>query len=323
MTRLEEIKSKIYAGEYISKAEALEISEAPLQELCAAANDIREHFCGNVFDICTIINGKSGKCSENCKFCAQSQFYNTKIEAYSLLGTEAIVEQAKYNEECGVLRYSIVTSGKRLSRKEVDKVCDSLRAVQEKSDIALCGSFGLLDETQFAKLKAAGITRVHNNLETSRSNFPNICTTHTYDDKIAAIRAAQQAGLTVCSGGIMGLGETMEDRIDMVLDLRGLGIRSIPINMLSPIAGTPYEDNAIVTEEEMLRIVAVIRFLVPDAFIRLAGGRGLLADKGRQCFLSGVNAAISGDMLTTDGITIEQDMKLLSELGFEVTLRDD
>ena len=261
------------------------LTEVPLEELCAAANEVRAQFCGNVFDICTIINGKSGKCSENCKFCAQSRYYRTKVDAYSLIGSETIVEQAKYNEERGVLRYSIVTSGRVLSPKEVDRVCESLEAVQKESDIALCGSFGLLEEPEFAKLK--------------------------------------QAGLTVCSGGIIGLGETMEDRIDMAIDLRKMGIRSIPVNLLSPIPGTPFEENEVVGDAEMIRIIAIFRMLVPDAYIRLAGGRGLLADKGRQCFLSGANAAISGDMLTTGGMTIEQDMRMLDELGYEVVLRND
>ena len=320
MLRLEEIKNKILAGTLISKDEALEICEAPLHELCTAANAIREHFCGNTFDTCTIVNGKSGKCSENCKYCAQSSFYQTTTEEYKLLGTDVIVERAKYNEDRGVLRYSIVTSGKRLSDTEVDQMCDSIRAIRKISNIAICASFGLLDETQFAKLKAAGVTRIHNNLETSRRNFPNVCTTHTYDDKIAAICAAQRVGLNVCSGGIMGIGETMEDRIDMALHLRELAVRSIPINMLNPIPGTPYENNKLLTNEEMCRIVAVFRFLIPNASIRLAGGRGLLSDKGRQCFLSGANAAISGDMLTTAGITIEQDMKMLDELGYKAVL---
>ena len=320
---MEVIQNKLFGGGQLTKEEAMELIEVPLDELCAAANDVREHFCGNVFDVCTIINGKSGKCSENCKFCSQSRYYRTKVEAYSLIGSETIVEQAKYNEERGVLRYSIVTSGRALSSKEVDKVCESLEAVQKESDIELCGSFGLLEETEFAKLKQAGLTRVHNNLETSRRNFPNVCTTHTYDDKIAAILAAQQAGLTVCSGGIIGLGETMEDRIDMVIDLREMGIRSIPVNLLNPIPGTPFEENEVVSDDEMSRIIAIFRMLVPNAYIRLAGGRGLLADKGSRCFISGANAAISGDMLTTDGITIERDMRMLAELGYEVVLRND
>lgn len=298
----------------------MQLVDAPLEELCKAANEIREHFCGNAFDICTIINGKSGKCSENCKYCAQSAFYDTNVESYPLLSTEKIVEQAKYNDDRGVLRYSIVTSGKRLSSEEVDQVCEMVKSIHAQTNISVCGSFGLLDEEQFRKLKAAGLTRVHNNLETSESNFENVCTTHTFKDKVEAIKAAKRAGLNVCSGGIMGLGETMEDRIDMVLAIRELGVRSIPVNMLNPIPGTPYENNPRLTNEDMRRIVAIYRFLVPNASIRLAGGRGLLPDKGRTCFLSGANAAISGDMLTTQGITIETDMKLIQELGYKAVL---
>ena len=158
--------------------------------------------------------------------------------------------------------------------------------------------------------------RVHKSLETSEKNFPNVCTTHTYQDKIEAICAAKRAGMSICSGGIMGLGETMEDRIDMAITIRELGIRSVPVNMLNPIKGTPYEKNQKLTTEEMRRIVAIYRFLIPDASIRLAGGRGLLDDKGRSCFESGANACISGDMLTTVGITIDTDMKMIAELGY-------
>lgn len=320
MKIIQQFKEKVLDGALLAKEEAMIIADAPLEEICAAANEIREHFCGNNFDICSIINGKSGRCSENCKYCAQSAFYNTQIEEYPLLDTETLVEQAKYNDERGVLRYSIVTSAKKLSDQEVDRVCASIRRIRKKTGIAVCASFGLLDEKQFIKLKDAGVSRVHNNLETSRRNFPNVCTTHSYDDKIESIKAAQRAGLNVCSGGIMGLGETMEDRIDMALTIRELGIRSIPVNMLNPIPGTPYENNKKLTNEDMCRIVAVYRFLVPNASIRLAGGRGLLEDKGVRCFQSGANAAISGDMLTTSGVSIEQDMKILDRLGYKAAL---
>ncbi|MDO5311347.1 MAG: biotin synthase BioB, partial [Clostridia bacterium] len=195
--------------------------------------------------------------------------------------------------------------------------------IKDKVGISVCISFGLLDKDQYRRLKEAGVTRVHNNLETSRRNFPNICTTHTFDDKLRAIRAAQAAGLSVCSGGIMGLGETVEDRIDMALTLRELGIKSVPVNMLNPIPGTPFESNEKLTEEDMRRIVAVYRFILPSASIRLAGGRGLLPDKGKGCFTSGANAAISGDMLTTAGITTKTDMELLSELGYEARLYNE
>lgn len=320
MKSIQHYKEKVLDGALLSKEEAMIIANAPLEEICAAANEIREHFCGNNFDICSIINGKSGRCSENCKYCAQSAFYGTQIEEYPLLDTETLVEQAKYNEERGVLRYSIVTSAKKLTDQEVDKVCESIRTIRKKTGIDICASFGLLDEKQFIKLKDAGVSRVHNNLETSRRNFPNVCTTHSYDEKIETIKAAQRVGLNVCSGGIMGLGETMEDRIDMALTIRELGIRSIPVNMLNPIPGTPYENNNKLTNDHMCRIISIFRFLVPNASIRLAGGRGLLEDKGIKCFQSGANAAISGDMLTTSGISIEQDMKILDRLGYKAAL---
>lgn len=318
--KVQEYKQYVLQGGLLSKDQALEISQGDLKELCQAADEIRKHFCGDSFDLCTIINGKSGRCSEDCKFCAQSAYYQTNVETYPLLSTDKVLEQAKYNENRGVLRYSIVTSGKRLKNEEIAQICETVKEIRKHSDISVCGSFGLLKEEQYASLKQAGITRVHNNLETSRNYFPKVCTTHSYEEKIEAIKAARKAGLSVCSGGIMGLGETMEDRIDMVIDIRRLGVRSIPVNMLNTIPGTPFESRERLTNEEMCRIVAVFRFLVPDASIRLAGGRGLLPDKGRACFQSGANAAISGDMLTTQGITIESDGKLIQELGYKPQL---
>lgn len=320
MTTVKAMADLVMGGHQVTREEALYLYGQPLEELCGHADRIRRHFCSDGFDICTIINGKSGRCSENCKFCAQSAHNHTSAAEYPLLPPDEILAQAKRNQEQGVLRYSIVTSGKRLSEAEVDSMCEVIRSIKKEVGISVCVSFGLLKEQQFRKLKEAGVTRVHNNLETSRRNFPNICTTHTFDDKVEAIRAAQAAGLSVCSGGIMGLGETAEDRIDMALSLRELGIKSVPVNMLNPIPGTPLEGNQKLTQEDMRRIVAVYRFLLPEASIRLAGGRGLLPDKGKGCFVSGANAAISGDMLTTAGITMKTDMELLKELGYEARL---
>lgn len=316
MTLTERLKEKVMAGGELTRKEALELYGEPLEPLCAAADEIRRRFCGNEVDICTIINGKSGRCTEDCKYCAQSAHYHTGVETYPLLDTEEIVRQAEYNAQRGVLRYSIVTSGRALNDGEVDKMCDAVRAIRQRVNIQVCVSFGLLNEDQYRRLREAGVSRVHNNLETSRRNFPNICTTHSFDDKLAAIRAAQRAGLNVCSGGIMGLGETLEDRVDMALTLRELGVRSVPVNMLNPIPGTPYADDARLSEDDMRRIVAVYRFLLPGASIRLAGGRGLMKDKGEGCFRSGANAVISGDMLTTSGYTIESDMDMLGRLGY-------
>lgn len=323
MTELNNLKEKVLNGGEITREEALFLYEQPLEDLCKSADQIRRHFCSNRFDLCTIINGKSGHCSENCKFCAQSAHYHTSAQEYPLLSADEIVAQAKINHEQGVLRYSIVTSGKRLSDQEVDIMCHTIRRIKSEVGISVCISFGLLDEEQFGKLKRAGVSRVHNNLETSRSYFSKVCTTHTFDDKVQAIRAAQSAGLTVCSGGIIGLGETPQDRIDLVLSLRSLGIKSVPVNVLDPIPGTPFEKNPRLTNDDLRRIVAVYRFILPDASIRLAAGRGLLPDKGSACFLSGANAAISGDMLTTAGITVQTDQELLAKLGYEVKISDE
>ncbi len=315
-----ELKNRVLSGELLNRESILTLCQAPLDELCSAADEIRAHFCGNGFDLCTIVNGKSGRCSEDCKYCAQSAHYQTHVEEYSLLGTDEIVRQAKHHAEQGVLRYSIVTSGRKLGDADISQVCESIRAIKASTDIEVCVSFGLLDEAAFRKVKAAGASRVHCNLESSRSYFPTVCTTHTYDEKIETLQAARRAGLSICSGGIMGLGESMEDRIDMALTLQELGVKSIPINFLNPIPGTPFADNAPLSDEEKRRIVAIYRFILPNTSIRLAGGRGLIVDKGEGCFRSGANAAISGDMLTTAGITVETDLQLLDRLGYQARL---
>lgn len=324
MSIVRELKDKVLSGQLLSREEAVVLAKAPFEELVDAADEIRSHFCGNRFDLCTIVNGKSGQCSEDCKYCAQSAHYDTgRVESYPLLSTEELVEHAKLNAGQGVLRYSIVTSGKRLSDQEVEQACESIREIRKQAGIQVCVSFGLLSQQQFQKLREAGAARVHCNLESSRRYFPEICTTHTFEEKVETLKAAKRAGMEICSGGIMGLGETMEDRIDMVLSARELGVKSVPVNLLNPIPGTPLGHNPIMSEEEFLRIIAVFRFLIPDASIRLAGGRGLLEDKGERCFRSGANAAISGDMLTTAGITVKTDLELLENLGYEVKLGDE
>lgn len=323
MLDAEALGKEIREGKSITRQEAMELYSQPLEKLCRTADAIRRRFCSDRFDLCSILNAKSGRCPENCRFCAQSSHNRTQTPEYPLLSTEEIVKQATIDEAQGILRYSIVTSGKRLSDQEVESMCETIRAIREKTGLSVCVSFGLLHEGQYQKLKAAGVSRIHNNLETSRRYFPNICTTHTFDEKIQAIRAAQAAGLSVCSGGIMGLGETWEDRIDMAFTLRELGIKSVPVNMLNPLAGTPLEQNQTLAQEDMRRIVAVYRFILPGASIRLAGGRGLLPDKGKSCFLSGANAAISGNMLTTAGITVPADMQMIKHLGYTLGYDDE
>lgn len=317
---IQELKERVLNGHLPDKLELMALSDAPLLPLSEAADDIRRHFCADTFDLCTIVNAKSGRCPEDCKYCAQSAHYGGNKKEYPLKSKEELLALAKENAKRGVLRYSIVTSGRRLSDAEVEQVCGAVRLIRKEAGIQVCVSLGLLGKEAFQKLKDAGVTRVHNNLETSRRNFKNVCTTHTYDEKIAAIRAAMEAGLEVCSGGIVGLGETMEDRIDLILSVRALHVRSVPVNVLNPIPGTPFEGNEKLTEEDVRRIVAIFRFAVPDGWIRLAGGRGLLPDFGEKCFQSGANAAISGDMLTTFGITIEKDRQMLHNLSYRVEL---
>lgn len=318
MKTLHDLSEKVCNGYKITREDALFLYGKPLDELSAEADIIRHHFCGNSFDLCTIINAKSGCCSENCKFCAQSAHNHTASQSYALLSPEEILSDAKKNKELGVHRYSIVTAGRKLTDAEVTKMCEAIRLIRKETGLSVCISFGLLNKEQFLRLKDAGVSRVHNNLETSERYFPFICTTHSYKDKIEAIKAAKEAGLFVCSGGIIGLGETVEDRIDMALLLRELEILSVPVNLLNPIPGTPLENNPVLSADELQRTVAVYRFILPCAFIRLAGGRGLLPDKGESCFRSGANAAISGDMLTTAGITVKTDKALLESLGYQL-----
>ncbi|MCI8360884.1 MAG: biotin synthase BioB [Clostridiales bacterium] len=311
---------KVLAGESLDREEALALWPAGLEPLCRAADEIRRRFCGSRFDLCAIVNGKSGRCGEDCKFCAQSACYGGHPEAYELLDTERILREAVYNADRGVLRFAVVTSGRRLTDEEVDRLCESYRAIGARTGLFLCASCGLLTAGQFARLRAAGVSRYHNNLETSRRYFPAVCSTHTYDQKLYTIQAAREAGLQVCSGGIIGMGETPADRIDLALELRELGVDSVPINVLNPIPGTPFEGLRPLDEEEVRRTVAVFRFLLPGATLRMAGGRGLLPRRGEGCFTAGANAAITGDMLTTAGVGVAADREMLERLGYEARL---
>ena len=276
---------------------------------------IQQKFFGNRVDLCTIINGKSGRCSENCKYCAQSARHKTGVDEYNFLPTEKILEVALTDERAGVNRFSIVTSGRTLDGKNFERAIETYKILREKLKIDLCASHGLLTYEQLQRLKAAGVKRYHHNLETSRRYFPQICTSHTFDDRIKTIELARAAGLEVCSGGIIGMGETWQDRIDLAFELAALEIKSIPINILNPIKGTPLENLPTLKPEEILRTVAIFRYINPTAHIRLAAGRKFLPDNGASAFLHGASAAITGNMLTTSNTNIFSDMKLLGELG--------
>ncbi|MBE6062909.1 MAG: biotin synthase BioB [Clostridium butyricum] len=318
MGSLQELKKKVLNGKMIDKGEAVSLINVDLDQLRECAEEIRNKFCGNLFNLCTIINGKSGRCSENCKYCAQSIHFKTNIEEYDILDKRIIIDSAKSNYNQGVHKFAIVTSGKKLTKEQLKNICDIYKEIHKECPIELCASHGLLSYEDLTMIKKAGVIRYHNNLETSRNYFSKICTTHTYDEKIQTIKNAKKAGLQVCSGGIIGLGESMEDRIDMALTLREINVNSIPINVLNPIKGTPLENAEILQYEEVMRTLAIFRFIHPKSEIRLAGGRALLGDKGVNAMKSGVNAAISGDLLTTSGIKTNEDIKILKELGFQV-----
>lgn len=260
----------------------------------------------------------AARCGEDCKFCAQSSCHNAKINEYPFLEPEEILEDCRRHERQGVGRYSVVTAGRALNGREMDLALRAYRSMKENCKIELCASHGLLSQEDFYRLAEAGISRYHANIETSRRNFPNICTTHTYDDKLEVIRRARNAGLAVCSGGIIGMGETWEDRVDMAFSLYEMEIKSIPINILQPIPGTPFGTLPPLSEEEILRTIAMFRYINPDAEVRLAAGRNSMEHSGKKVFTAGANAAITGDMLTTSGNNIADDMAMLTSMGFEV-----
>ena len=315
---VQKLKQKVMDGKEITKEEAMTLAEADLDELCQAADEIRKHFCGNVFDICSCINVKGGKCSEDCKFCPQSCF-NDKVEVkpHTLIGSDQMLEEAAYMAQKGVVRCDLVSSGRRLPKDDVRKIVQDIERIRKETGIAVWCSFGLLDQEDCEMLRKAGITRLHNNLESSRTFFTGVCSSHSTDDKIATLRAARAAGLTLCSGCLINLGESMEDRIKLALMERELGVKSIPVNVLNPIKDSPFEDRKPMTNEEFCRTVAVFRFLLPDASIRLAAGRIYLADHGKRALSSGANAAITGDFLMTGGMSIDSDMAMAKELGYK------
>lgn len=290
---------------------------ANLDELCKGADRIRSAFCGNHADLCSIINGKSGKCSENCKFCAQSAHYCTAIDTYDFLDESKIINECKYNDSKGVHRFSIVTAGRNLNESDFKKALSAYNKING-GKIKLCASHGLLTDEQFRELHKAGVSNYHCNIETSERFFPQICTTHTYADKIECIKCARKNGFNICSGGIIGMGETWSDRIDMALSLAELEIQSIPLNFLIPIKNTPLENVPALTQNDIMRTVAIFRFINPTAYIRLAGGRSLMKNSGEKLFGAGANAVITGDMLTTSGSNIESDIKMLTEIGFTI-----
>ena len=315
--RVAELTNKIIAGYRLSPTDDRSIfMDTPLEELSEEAYRLQKQFCGNHIDLCTIVNGRSGRCGENCKYCAQAACHKTGVDTYGFLPQEQIMAHAKANQDAGANRFSIVTSGGALSGKEFEMAIDVYKEMRRTLSIDLCASHGLLTRSQFRRLREVGVTSYHHNIETSERYFPEICTTHSYADRIRTIKMAQAEGLCVCSGGIIGMGETWKDRFDMAFALQELGIESIPLNSLMAIPGTPLEHLTPLSGDEILRTIAIFRFINPTANIRLGAGRKLLPENGATAFLAGASASITGNMLTTSGTTIAEDMELIKELGF-------
>ena len=263
------ITEAVLDGKDISQDQALDLIHCSDQDtpmLLAMADKIKEAFADQEVDLCAIINGRSGKCPENCKFCAQSSHYNTGVEIYPLLSQEAILEAAQKAKEAGAIRFSIVTSGRNTSNThEFQEILQALEAIHSKLGLEICCSLGLLTYDQALQLKEVGVSRYHSNIETAPSHFPSICSTHSYQDKLTTIKNAQKAGIRVCSGGILGLNESPDQRVEMAFALKDLGIDSVPLNILNPIKGTPFSSNKRLSPLEILRAFAVFRFILPSA----------------------------------------------------------
>ena len=316
-----DLAQEIIEGRRITREDDLSFFlNCDLKELCEGADRLRAYFIGDKVDLCSIINGRSGRCPEDCKYCAQSAHNHTNCEIYDFLPEEKIVEACKLNDSEGVDRFSIVTSGRALTGEEFEKAIHAYKTMHQECSIDLCASMGFLNEEQLHRLHEAGVTSYHHNIETSRRNFPNVCTTHTYDQKIETLKKVKAEGMCACSGGIIGMGETWEDRLDMAVSLAELGIDSIPINALMPIKGTPFEDLPQLSEDEILRTIAFFRYINPEANIRLAAGRALLTNDGEIAFQSGASASITGNMLTTAACaTIRSDRQMLKNLNRDIT----
>lgn len=324
LEELEQLKHRILQG-HSARQEEIQALAAGLrgsegtEALCRAAEEITQACASRHFDMCSIINAKSGRCSEDCKWCAQSAHFGQNAEVYGLVSEETVVEHALHNEAKGVERFSLVTSGRKPTDREVEALCTRVRALKARSRIRVCASLGLATEAQLVRLREAGVERYHCNLETAPSHFDRLCTTHTQDDKITTLEAARRAGMEICCGGIIGMGESEEQRIELAFKLRELDTRSIPINILHPIPGTPLADTPLLDDEAILRTVALYRLIHPGAYLRLAGGRARLSAPTLQRLLrTGINAAIVGDLLTTLGSGIDDDKQRFTEAGYQL-----
>lgn len=286
-----------------------------LPELICRADKVRREHMGPDLELCSIMNAKSGLCAQDCKFCAQAGRYATGVASYGLKKKEEMLEAAQRAKDIGAQRFDIVTSGNTLSKKELEIIADAVSEITGKIGIKMCASLGKLAKEDFLLLKKAGLTRYHHNLETSSGFFPKIATYHTFQDRVKTIKAAKKAGLEVCSGGIIGMGESMADRIEMALALKELDVRSVPINILVPIKGTPLETQSPLSCEEAIRTIAIFRIILENKIIKVAAGReSVLRDFQAMAFMAGANGMLIGGYLTIKGRSVEEDWKLVAEV---------
>ena len=317
---LSEIVDRILDGGCVSYDEALEIANLPDSETSALffhANRLREHFFGNRIHLCSIINAKSGLCPENCSFCAQSAHHRTSVPIFPLVDVEEMVSGAHRAENEGSGCYGIVTSGTTIEQEDdLERIRLALRRIKEETRIQPACSLGIINFETALALKEAGMVKYHHNLETARSFFPNICTTHSYEEDVETVRAVKMAGLKVCSGGILGMGESRIQRVELAFTLRALDVDSIPLNFLNPIEGTKLAGADYLTPMECLRIIALYRFILPDKQISVCGGREKnLRDLQSWMFFAGANGTMIGNYLTTSGRAPEHDWQMLHDLG--------
>ena len=319
------LSDRVIAGTPITQAEALDLINTPdneIMSLLAGAEKLRRHAHGNKVKLCGIVNAKSGRCSENCSFCAQSAHHQTDCRVYPLMNEQELIASAKNAEaKMSATCFSIVTSGKSVhTEAELATIGSALSAVAKETKLNRCVSLGTLDLPQINKLKAAGLKRLHHNLEAAESYFDKICTTHTYQERVKTIRLAQEAGLEVCSGGIFGLGETAAQRLELAFALKELNVQSVPINILNPVAGTPAAANyKPPTPFEVLKLVAAYRFILPTQDIGIFGGRErALGTLQPLMFSAGANVTLIGDYLTTKGEAPARDLQMIRDLKLEI-----
>jgi biotin synthase len=318
---IKKCQEKVYSGTAISEEDAaglINLPEDKLSFFANAANQITRKYNGLKVDVEQLNNIKKNACSEDCSFCGQSAFYNTGIETYRLPPTEDIVKQAKKAKSEGAESYCLVAAWREPSSDDFIDICKIIQEINEKVGIKIECSLGFLTETQARKLKELGVIRYNHNLETSRSKFPEICSTHTYDDRLDTLRIARGAGLELCTGGIIGLSETRQQRLELSLELLKIKPEEVTINILVPIPGTPLELQTPLSALEIVRIFALLRFLLPKSIIKISGGRETkLSDSGETLLQSGANGIITSGYLTMGGNDSEQDFKMLEKIGLE------